>query len=180
MPTVLVTANERVLANERFWEVSENLSLALNVSSAEGFFFIGKCFIGEKYELPGDRGAGAQKWKWPALQRTCRKCCFKSVQSDVCTYSSVGIRALGNDKLLSIVRTRGIWTDFISCRDFNRGVTDHDRWWLGFHMQGAKCAFWKISLLFSRLFFWISQKRTVLVSPRWFCLAWRFTRVLCC
>ena len=26
--------------------------MALNLSSAEGFFFIGKCFIGEKYELP--------------------------------------------------------------------------------------------------------------------------------
>ena len=44
MPTVLATANE-------IWEVSESFSLALNVSSAECFFFIGKCFIGEKYEL---------------------------------------------------------------------------------------------------------------------------------
>ena len=30
---------------------SESLSLAVNVSSANSSFFIGKCFIGEKYEL---------------------------------------------------------------------------------------------------------------------------------
>ena len=38
MPTVLATANERLIANERFWEVSESLSLAVNVSSADSFF----------------------------------------------------------------------------------------------------------------------------------------------
>ena len=52
MPAVLATANESVIANEKNWEVSESFSLALNVSSAEVFFFIGKYFIGEKYKLP--------------------------------------------------------------------------------------------------------------------------------
>ena len=52
MPTVLATANERVIANERLWEVSQILSLAAHVSLTVSCFFIGKCFIGEKYKLP--------------------------------------------------------------------------------------------------------------------------------
>ena len=47
----LPTANERVTANEWFWEVSQNLSLASSFSLASNFSFIGRCFIGEKYEL---------------------------------------------------------------------------------------------------------------------------------
>ena len=51
MPTLFQLPMKRVTANETCWEVSRNLSFAVNVSLADSFFLVGKCFIGEKYEL---------------------------------------------------------------------------------------------------------------------------------
>ena len=61
MPTILATANEI------FCEVYENLSLAVNVSLADSFF-IGNCFIDEKYELIGLRAVWLKSDSSPSKQ----------------------------------------------------------------------------------------------------------------